>query len=205
MLRLWSIILWVILPYSPFFFGDTIPISGQPTISGYQNITFDGTILLSYLMVPYFFSHSMVPFSHVQYQHHIKLYFCHIWWFPYFFTFDGTILTLCSTNITCDCTFITFGSFLIIFLHLMVSFSYCTIPVSHVILLLSHSILLLFFFLHLMVPTSHMTILLSYLVVLFFFFLTFDDTILTLCSTNITCDCTFVTFGGSFFFFSHIW
>ena len=205
MLRLWSIILWVILPYSPFFFWDTIPISGQPAISGYQNITFDGTILLSYLMVPYFFSHSMVPFSHVQYQHHIKLYFCHIWWFPYFFTFDGTILTLCSTNITCDCTFITFGSFLIIFLHLMVSFSYCTIPVSHMIVLLSHSILPLFFFLHLMVPTSHMTILLSYLVVLFFFF----SSHLMVSSSHCVVQISHVTVLLSHlvvpFFFSHIW
>ena len=38
----------------------------------------------------------------------------------------------------------------------------------------------------------------------FFFFLTFDGFILTLYSTNITRDCTFVTFGGSFIFFYHI-
>ena len=35
----------------------------------------------------------------------------------------------------------------------------------------------------------------------FFFFLTFDGFILTLYSTNITRDCTFVTFGGCFIFF----
>ena len=29
--------------------------------------------------------------------------------------FDGTILILCSINITCNCTFITFGSSLIFF------------------------------------------------------------------------------------------
>ena len=108
------------------------------------------------------------------------LYFCHIWWFSSFFLiFDGIILILCSTNITCDCIF-------------------------------SHSVVLSFIFSHLMVPSSHcavltslVTVLLSHLVVPLFFFLTFDDTILTLCSTNITCDYTFVTFGGSLIF-SHL-
>ena len=33
--------------------------------------------------------------------------------------------------------------------------------------------------------------------------ITFDSTILTLCNINITCDCTFFTFGGSLIF-SHI-
>ena len=62
-------------------------------------------------------------------------------------------------------------------------------------------------FSHLMIPSSshcvvlisHMTVLLSHFVVLLFF-LTSDCTILILCGTNITCDCTFVTFDGSFFF-----
>ena len=36
------------------------------------------------------------------------------------------------------------------------------------------------------------------------FFLTFDYSILTLCSSNITCDSSFVTFGGSLIFFPHI-
>ena len=46
----------------------------------------------------------------MQYQHHMWLYFCHIWWSPYFFlTFDGSIVTLDSTNITLDCTFLTFN------------------------------------------------------------------------------------------------
>ena len=34
-----------------------------------------------------------------------------------------------------------------------------------------------------------------------YLFLTFNGTILTLCSTNITCDCTFVTFGVSLIYF----
>ena len=107
-------------------------------------------------------------------------YFCHIRWFSYFFlTFDGIILTLCSTNVTCDYTFVTFGGSLIFFSHLM-------IPSSHYI-----------------VPTSHMTILLSHSVVLLFFFLTFDGIILTLYSINFTCNYTFVIFG-SFLIFSHI-
>ena len=49
-----------------------------------------------------------------------------------------------------------------------------------------------------------MTVLLSHSVVLLFFFLTFYGTSLTLRNTNITCDCTFVTFDGSLIF-SHIW
>ena len=109
------------------------------------------------------------------------LYFCHILWFSYFFS------------------------------HLMVSSTHCTIPTPHMIVLLSYSVIPLFFFLHLMVssshyavPTSHMTVLLSHSVI---FFLTFYGNILTLHNTNITCNCIFVTFGGSFFFFfsSHIW
>ena len=56
----------VILAYPLFFLGGTVPISRQPAISGFQNITF-----------------------------------------------DGIFLTLCSTNITCNCTFVTFGSSLI--------------------------------------------------------------------------------------------
>ena len=64
--------------------------------------------------------------------------------------------------------------------HLIVPSSYCVVLTSHVIVLLSDSVVPLFF-------------------------LTFDSTILTLCNTNITCDCPFVTFRGSFtFFFSHI-
>ena len=104
-----------------------VPTSKQPALPGYQNITFDGTILilcntnitcdyiLSHLAVPLFFSHIWWYYSHImQYQHHMWLYFCHIWWFPYFFlTFYGTILTLCSTNITCDCTFVTFGGLIV--------------------------------------------------------------------------------------------
>ena len=44
-------------------------------------------------------------------------FFSHIWWFSYFFLiYDGSILTLCSSNITCDHFFLTFGGFLIFFL-----------------------------------------------------------------------------------------
>ena len=44
-----------------------------------------------------------------------------------------------------------------------------------------------------------MIVLLSHLVVLLFF-LTFDGSIVTLGSTNITSDCTFATFGNTLFF-----
>ena len=49
-----------------------------------------------------------------------------------------------------------------------------------------------------------MIVLLSNLVIPYFFF-TFDNSIITLCNINIIFNCTFVTFGGSFIFFSHIW
>ena len=62
------------------------------------------------------------------------------------------------------------------FLHLMVPSLHCVVLTSHVIVLLSHSVVPLFF--------SHII-----------------SIILTLRSTNIICDCTFVTFGDSFIFF----
>ena len=77
----------------PLFFGGTVPISRQPTISGYQNITFDSTILtLCSTNITY--NCTFVTFSD---------------FLIFFLTFDGIILTLCSTNIICDCTFITFS------------------------------------------------------------------------------------------------
>ena len=95
------------------------------------------------------------------------------------------------------------------FSYLIIPSLHCAVLTSHVTILLSHSVVLFFFFsylivqfLHYTVLTLHLTIILSYSVVLFFF-LTFDYTILILCSTNITYNCTFVTFSDSFFF-SHI-
>ena len=129
-----------------------------------------------------------------------------------FLTFDDSILTLCSSNITCDSFFFfTFSGSLTFFSHLTVLFSHCVILTSYVIVLLSHSVVPFFFsshlivlFSHYAVSTSHVTILLLHLVVLFFF-LIFDGSIPTLCSSNITCDCSFVTFGGSLiFFFSYL-
>ena len=94
------------------------------------------------------------------------------------------------------------------FSHLTVSSSHCTIPISHITILFSYLVVPLLFFSHLTVPsshctvsTSHVTILFSHLVVPLLFFLTFDGLgsslafflildgfILTLCSSNITCD-----------------
>ena len=79
------------------FLGGTIPTSRQPTISGYQNITFNGIILIlcsTNITCDYTFV-TFVPL--------------------FFLTFDGTTLTLCSTNIICDCTFVTFGGSFIFF------------------------------------------------------------------------------------------
>ena len=93
--------------------------------------------------------------------------------------------------------------------HLMVLSLHCVVITSHVIVLLSHLVVLLFFFSHLMVPSLHCVILTSYVIVLLshlmvlLFFLTFDDTILTLYSTNITCDCILPHLVVHFFF-SHL-
>ena len=120
-------------------------------------------------------SHYPIPTSHMTV-------FCYIWWFLYFFSS-----------------------------HLIVPSSYCAVLMLHVIVFCHIWWFLYFFFSHLIipssycaVPTSHVTVLLSHLVVPLFFFLAFYDTSLTLRNINITCDCTFVTFGG-FLIFSHIW
>ena len=90
----------------------------------------------------------------------------------------------------------------------MIPSSYWTVPTSHMIVLLSHLVVLLFFFSHFIVPLSyqvvptlHITILLSHSAVLLYFY-----SHLTIPSSHIiTYDCTFITFGGSlfFFFYSH--
>ena len=146
-----------------------------------------------------------------------------------FLIFDDFILTLCSFNIICDSSFVTFGSSLTFFLTFDCFILHYAVSTSHVTFLLSHSVIPFFFFFfsnltvsssHCVVPTSHVTVLLSYLMVpLFFshiwqfypcavptsllrytnFFLIFDCSIITLGNTNITYDCTFVTFNGSLF------
>ena len=82
---------------------------GSIVTLGGTNITFDRTFLT--FGFTFFFSHIWRCRPHiVQFQHHMWLYFCHIWWSLYFFlTFDGSIVTLGSTNITLDYTFLTFG------------------------------------------------------------------------------------------------
>ena len=107
------------------------------------------------------------------------LYFCHIWWFLFFFLiFDNSILSLCSSNITCDCSFVIFGGSHFFFPHIW--WLYCHIRQYQ------HNIWQ--YFCH----------------ILWFFFPYLIVSIFTLCSTNITCDCTLVTFDGSFIF-SYIW
>ena len=96
------------------------------------------------------------------------------------------------------------------FSHLTVLSSHCAIPTSHVTVFFLTFGDSFFFFSHLTVPfshcavlTSHVTIFLSHLVFPYYFFLIFDNFIITLCRTNITCDSSFVTFSDSFTFFSH--
>ena len=104
-------------------------------------------------------------------------FFSHIWWFSYFFlTFGAFILILCSSNTTCDSSFLTFGGSLTFFSHLTVPSLHCG------------------------APTLYVTIFFSRFVVHLPFLLILDDSILTLCNSNITHDYSFVTFGGSFIF-----
>ena len=108
---------------SIFFFlanGSSIVTSGS------SNITFDHTFL-TFGCTLIFFSHIWWCRPHiVQYQHHMWLYFCHIWHPLYFFiTFDGSIVTLGGANITLYRTFLTLhgtfvtfdGSFFFFFPH----------------------------------------------------------------------------------------
>ena len=63
----------------------------------------------------------------------------------FFLTFNGSILTLCGFNFTCDSFFLTFGGLLTFFSHLTVPFSHCAVPTSHVTVLFSHLVVPLFF------------------------------------------------------------
>ena len=134
----------------------------------------------------YFFSHMMVSSSHYAIPtSHMTVLLSHSVVPLFFLTFDGTILILCSTNITCDCTFVksvvlfffltfdgsivtlgstnitydrtflTFAGTLIFSSHLTISLSHWAVPTSYVTVLLSHSIVPLFFSLQLMVSLSH--------------------------------------------------
>ena len=60
-------------------------------------------------------------------------------------TFDSFILTLYSSNITCDDSFVTFGGSLFFFSQLTVLSSHCAVSTLHVIVLLSHFVVPLSF------------------------------------------------------------
>ena len=148
-----------------FFFSHLMVPSSRCTVP-----TSHVTVLLSHSVAPLFFLtfYGYHPYI-AQYQHHIWLYFCYIWWFLYFFflTFDGTIFILRSTNITCDSTFVTFGGSLIFFLTFygtILTLRNTNITCDCTFVTFGSSIIL---------------------------FLTFYGTSLTLHSTNITC-CTFL-------------
>ena len=133
------------------------------------------TVLLSHIVVHLFFFFPQIWWFHCyikQYQHRV----CSI--FVTCDNFFSIFITCDSFFVTCDSSFLTFGASLTFFSHLTVPSSHCVVPISHVIVLFSH----------LVVP-------------LLFFFLTFYDFILTLYNSNITCDSSFLTFGGSLTFF----
>jgi len=149
----------------------------------------------------------MVPSSHcVVLTLYVTIFLSHLV-VSFIFFFNGFIFTLCNSLIFGG-SFVTFGgSPFFFFSYLIVQFTHCVVLTLYVTVLLSHLVVLSsFFFSHLTisflcyaVSTSHVTVFLSNLG--FIFFLIFDNSILTLCSTNITCDCTFLT---SFIFFFHI-
>ena len=81
-------------------------------------------------------SHSVVPF------------------FP--LTFDGPIVTLGNTNITCDCTFVTFNGFLIFFSQFDLSIvTLNNANISFNCTFVTFSSTFIFFFSHLTVLSSH--------------------------------------------------
>ena len=147
-----------------------------PTSHDCTFVTFDGSLI--------FFSHLMVSSSHcAEPTSHVIVLF-HIWWFPYFFlTFDGTILTLCSTNITCNCTFVIFDGSLILF-YFLVIFDGAILTLCSTNITCDRSFVTFSDSLN--------------------FFLTFDGSIITSGSTNITFDHNFATFSCTHIF-SHIW
>ena len=61
----------------------------------------------------------------------------------FFLKFDGFILTLCSSNITCDNSFFTLSCSFTIFSHLTVPSSNFAVLTSHVTILFSHLIIIL--------------------------------------------------------------
>ena len=82
-----------------FFF---LTNDGSIVTLGNTNITFDSTFLA--VGCTLIFSQIWRYHPHImQYKHHMRLYFYQIWCSPYFFiTFDGSIVTLGSTNIILD-------------------------------------------------------------------------------------------------------
>ena len=60
-------------------------------------------------------------------------------------TFDSFILTLYSSNITCDDSFVTFGGSLFFFSQLTVLSSHCAVSTLHMIVLLSRWVVPLHF------------------------------------------------------------
>ena len=167
----WYILkLWVILRYPPQKGGVRYSLVGNLL---YQ-ITFFSHLMVSSshwaiptLYVTVLFSHcavSLLFFSHiwwfhhhiVWFQHHMWQLFCHIGWFPYFFlTLDGFILTLCSSNITCDSFFFSNLVVPLLFSHIwrfhphIVQFQY------HMWQFFCHICSSLTFFSHLTIPSSH--------------------------------------------------
>ena len=63
----------------------------------------------------------------------------------FFLTFDGSFFILCSSSITCDSTLVTFSGSFFFSSHLTVSSSYYVLPTSQVTVLLLHSVVPLFF------------------------------------------------------------
>ena len=112
------------------------------------------------------------------------LYFCHIQWFPYFFSSHFMVLVSQNAVLTSHVTVLLSHSAIPLFFffsHFMVPSLYCAMwgwYQHHIWIYFCHIRWFPYFFLYLVVPslhcivqTSHVTILLSHFVVLLFFFL----------------------------------
>ena len=143
-------------------------------------------------------------------------FFCHIRWFPYFLlTFDDSILTLCSFNITCHSFFLTFDCSLTFF-FLTFDGSILTLCGSNIIYDKSFVTLggSLTFFSHLTVSSSYYAVLTSHVTVFshiwwFSYFLFFFFSYLTIPSSHSVVPTSHVTILFSHLvvplLFSHIW
>ena len=159
----------------PYFFcltfDDSIPTLCDSNITYDNSFVMLGGFLTFFLHLTVLSSHCAVPTSHVIVLYSNLV--VHLFFFSYltvsssycvvltsnmsvffshlvvpllfFLTFDGFILTLYGSNITCDSSFVTLGGSFTFFSHLTVSSSHYVVPTSYVTVLFSHLVIPLLF------------------------------------------------------------